>query len=151
MSFGAQCGAGKRFCGSVETEKLSLRSALPLAIIGHMRWDECQAIYLKAGKEIGAKLNLNVELLEPGACEDDEVEIKPTAVRRRWFIFWRRARLRELRLAFDRSDDPTPLHFIYSFWVPVDRLDQPTVADCRPDFEESVREFVKGIEDRRGN
>jgi len=59
--------------------------------------------------------------------KDEEIEFKPTALSRRWFIFCRRGQLRELGPAFYRPENPTQPYFIQSCRVPVDGLDKDVI------------------------
>jgi hypothetical protein len=109
-----------------------------------MTWDEYQALHLKIAREVGATLNLRVEIAEP----TDPCEFRPVAARRGCLSFFRRAKLRELTFAYYRNDNPAQLYFTHGGWADLNELNEFDVEIHRRQLEESLREVIEMIKQR---
>jgi len=113
-----------------------------MKIIGRMTWDEYQDLYLKVAREVGAELNLHVELADPEDPHDAMLKAKPIMMRR-WGLFRRRPQLREVRLAFYQRDNRTQPYFETGWLADLNELDKLDPSAYRTDIEKSVRDAIE--------
>ncbi len=127
---------------------LQLRLEPPLAIIRLMTWDELRDLHLEVAREVGAERSLRVQLAEPEDLHDAAFEFKPMMMRR-WGLFRRRPRLREIAVAFYQPDDQTHPYFIFGNWLDLNELDKLDPSAYRRDLAVAIRNGIEEAEKRK--
>ncbi|MCI0660732.1 MAG: hypothetical protein L0220_06635 [Acidobacteria bacterium] len=127
---------------------LQLRSEPASPIIWLMTWDELQDLQLEVAREVGAARSLRVQLAEPEDLHDAAFEFNPMMMRR-WGLFRRRPRLREIAVAFYQPDDQTQPYFIFGNWLDLNELDKLDPSAYRRDLAVAIRNGLEQAENMR--